>query len=182
MSEQPVVLHRPHLKRRWLAFGFWLALLAANIVTAYAAISAVTAGGLLSIFFQAFNRSGSLASPLESPGGMAQNIITLIGVGLTLAAIGLILNAWLKFARLSHVLIVSLAWLERDETDITLFFDWLVLPESISEATPEATVEEVDLDEAENTMVSQILKSLGIAWAILLAVSPVTSLVGVFFK
>ncbi len=182
MSEQPAVPTVAHNKRRWLAFGFWLALLVANIVTVYAAISAVTAGGLLSIFFQAFSRGGSLGASLASSSSAAQIVITLISVGLTLAAIGLILNAWLKFARLSHAFIVSLAWLERDETDITVFFDWLVFPERTAEATPEATVEEIDLDGAENTLVSQILKNLGIAWAVLLAVSPLTSLVGVFFK
>jgi hypothetical protein len=182
MSEQPSTSTPVQSKRRWLAFGFWLALLAANIVTSYAAISAVTAGGLLSIFFQAFNRTGSTANPLNESGGAAQLIVTIVGVGLTLAAIGLILNAWLKFARLSHAFIVSLAWLERDETDITVFFDWLIFPEQTTEAAPETTVEQIDLDQAENTLVSQIVKNLGIAWAILLAVSPLTSLAGVFFK
>jgi hypothetical protein len=182
MSEQPSTSIGGQSKRRWLAFGFWLALLAANIVTAYAAISAVTAGGLLSIFFQAFNRTGSVASLSDNSSGSAQLIITIVGVGLALAVIGLILNAWLKFARLSHAFIVSLAWLERDETDITIFFDWLIFPEKTTEAAPEATVEQVDLDEAENTLVGQIVKNLGIAWAILLAISPLTSLVGVFFK
>lgn len=180
MSEQPAVPSVSHNKRRWLAFGFWLALLAANIVTAYAAISGVLTGGLMSAFSQAFNRSS--LDMLGGSSGTAQLVVTLMSVGLTLAAIGLILNAWLKFARLSHAFIVSLAWLERDETDITVFFDWLIFPERIAETAPEATVEEVDLDEAENTLVSQILKNLGIAWAVLLAVSPLTSLIGVFFK
>jgi len=182
MSEQLSTLTPVPLKRLWLAFGFWLALLAANIVTAYTAISAVTAGGLLSIFFQAFNRTSSSGSPLTNSGGGAQLVVTIVGVGLALAAIGLILNAWLKFARLSHTLIVSLAWLERDETDITVFFDWLIFSEKTAEATTDKTVEEIDLDEADNTLVSQILKSLGVAWAILLAISPLTSLVGVFFR
>ena len=182
MSEQPSTSTSGQSKRRWLAFGFWLALLAASIVTSYAAISAVTTGGLLSIFFQAFNRTSSSGTLLTNSGGTAQLIITIVGVGLALAAVALILNAWLKFARLSQALIVSLAWLERDETDITIFFDWLVFSEKTAEVTSDQTVEEVDLDAADNTLVSQILKSLGLAWAMLLIVSPLTSLVGIFFS
>lgn len=136
----------------------------------------------MSIFFQAFNRVGSTGNPMTDSGGSAQLIITLVGVGLALVAIGLILNAWLKFARLSQALIVSLAWLERDETDITIFFDWLVFSEKTAEVTSDQSVEEIDLDAADNTLVSQILKSLGLAWAMLLIVSPLTSLVGVFFS
>ena len=136
----------------------------------------------MSIFFQAFNRAGSTGNPMTDSGGSAQLIITLVGVGLALVAIGLILNAWLKFARLSQALIVSLAWLERDETDITIFFDWLVFSEKTAEVTSDQSVEEIDLDAADNTLVSQILKSLGLAWAMLLIVSPLTSLVGVFFS
>ena len=54
MSEQLSTLTPVPPKRLWLAFGFWLALLAANIVTAYTAISAVTAGGAIVDFLPSF--------------------------------------------------------------------------------------------------------------------------------
>ena len=168
MSEQPSTSTPVQPKRLWLAFGLWLALLAANLVTSYAVISASTVGGWMAVFFQTLIRTNSSATALTSSAGDAQFIVAFIGVGLALAIAGLILNAWLKFARMSHALIVSLAWLERDETGIVVFFDWLIFSNKTTETTPAITVEGIDLDEAASTVVSQIIKSLGIAWALLL--------------
>ena len=168
MSEQPSTSTPAQPKRLWLAFGLWLALLIANIVTSYAVISASTVGGWMAVFFQTLMRSNSSITILGGSDGNAQIIVAIIGVGLALAIAGLLLNAWLKFARMSRALIVSLAWLERDETGIVVFFDWLTFSNKTTETTPAITVEGIDLDEAASTVVSQIIKSLGIAWALLL--------------
>jgi len=105
--------------------------------------------------------------------------MAIVGSVLALTAIVLILIAWLKFAWLSQELIISYAWLEQQEEESTIFSDLLKLPETGDQAIE--GVDEPDLDQAEGTLVSDIVRYLAFAWAALLVIPPAIVFVGTLF-
>ena len=163
---------------RWIAFGMWLALLAATLMTSKFAISPVTTGGYLWQLWTQF-ASSQYAPSGASTGSPTATAMAIVGSVLALTAIVLILIAWLKFAWLSQELIVSYAWLEQQEEESTIFSDLLKLPETGDQGIEGA--DEPDLDQAEGTLVSDIVRYLAFAWAVLLVIPPAMVVVGTLF-
>ena len=167
-------------QHKWIATIIWLGLLASAVITSIQAIGAVTAGGLLSIFFQAFSNRSTL--PAGSSVASQLVFVSVVGAALALVAIGFLASAWLKLVNMSRALIVSFAWLERDSSDVTMFFDWLNFSGATVKEAESETVGEIDLDEADGSLVGDVIRYLAYALVALLAISPVTSLIGAIFK
>ena len=157
---------------RWMAMVVWLATLAALIVTSALAASTVAAGGVLSAFFRAMASSSSR--------GSADTAVSIVGIALALAAIVLILLAWFRFVTMTRQVIIALAWLEQQSEEDTLFTDLLVF-KSLPPEQPNQD-DGTDLDAADSTVVSDTVRYLAFAWAALLALMPVASIVNVLFS
>jgi len=160
---------------RWMAIVVWLATLAALIATSALAASTVAAGGVMSAFFRAL-----ASSPGLSGRGSADTAVSIVGIALALAAIVWILLAWFRFAKMTRQMIIVLAWLEQQAEEDTLFTDLLVF----KSLPPEQPNQEggTDLDAADSTVVSDAVRYLAFAWAALLALMPVASIVNVLFS
>ncbi len=159
---------------QWIATVVWLALLAANLITSYAAISAIMAGGLLTTFFSTF--ANSMQFDPTSPDSGERTLLVVISALLALIVIALLLAVWQAFASLSRVLFIAYAWLEEQTEEDTLFFDWLTFPQVYEQ---DAEQSEPDLDDAQGTLASDVVRRLGYTWATMLAMSPILSLVSV---
>lgn len=163
---------------RWIAMGMWLALLAATLMTSKYAMTGVTTGGYL---WQLWSQlAQSQYAPSAAPAGSATaTAMAIVGSVLALTAIVLIVIAWLKFAWLTQELIVSYAWLEQQEEESTIFSDLLKLPETGDQGIEGA--DEPELDQAEGTLVSDIVRYLAFAWAVMLVIPPAIVVVGTLF-
>ena len=159
----------------WIGLGTWLAMLAAILITSKYAVSAVTTGGYLWQVWSQLAPSQYTAASAQavSPAAVA---MVLAGSALTLAAMVLIVSAWLKFATLSHSLIVSYAWLEQQTEESSIFSDLLNFPETRDEGAEEEA--DLDLDKAEGTLVGDIVRYLAFSWAVLLVIPPAIVAVG----
>jgi len=172
-SQSPQEVHLNHDK--WIAAIIWIALLVANLATSIIAVSSVMSG--LSVFYSAFSAMGQYGASDST--GMSILGIT-IGI-LTLGAIVLILNAWLRFVRLSGALIISYAWLEEQSEESTIFSDLLVYPTN-DERLEKDDEGEPDLENAESTLVSDVIRYLAYAWAVMLAIIPSSLIIGAIFS
>jgi hypothetical protein len=92
----------------------------------------------------------------------------MAGSAFILAAVVLIGSAWLKFATVSHSLIVSYAWLEEGEEESTVFTDFLNFPKVMEEGDEEEA--DLDLDQAEGSLVGDMVRHLAYAWAAMLLI------------
>lgn len=162
----------------WIALAMWLGLLAATLVTSQYAMSAVTTGGYIWQVWSQYAPS-SYDFPGTPTGSATAAAVAIAGSLLTLAAIVLIVSAWLKFVTLTRVLIVSYAWLEQQEDESTIFTDLLNFPDSGGEEVEGE--DDLPLEEAEGTLVGDIARYLGFAWAVLLVMPPVIVVIGTLF-
>jgi hypothetical protein len=156
----------------------WLALLVATLMTSQYGMSAVTTGGYIWQLWSQYAPSSYDLSGTAT-GSAAAAVVAISGSVLTLAAIVLIVSAWLKLVTLTRVLIVSYAWLEQQEDESTIFTDLLNFPDSGGEEVEGE--DDLPLDEAEGTLVGDIARYLGFAWAVLLVMPPVIVVVGTLF-
>jgi hypothetical protein len=162
----------------WIALAMWLALLTATLLTSQYGMSAVTTGGYIWQLWSQYSPSSYDLSGTPT-GSAAAVAVAIAGSVLTLAAIVLIVSAWLKFVTLTRALIVSYAWLEQQEDESTIFTDLLNFPDSGGEEVEGE--DDLALDEAEGTLVGDIARYLGFAWAVLLVMPPVIVVVGTLF-
>lgn len=153
----------------WMGLGLWVAMLAALLITSMHAVSAVTTGGYLwQVWSQlAPSQYTDVSAQAVSPTAVA---MVLAGSALTLVVVVLIGSAWLKFATLSHSVIVSYAWLEQKAEESSIFLDLLNFRETGDEGAEEEA--DLDLDKAEGTLVGDIVRYLAFAWAVLLLIPP----------
>ena len=162
----------------WIALAMWLTLLVATLVTSQYAMSAVTTGGYIWQLWSQY--APSPYDPSGTPTGSATaTVMAITGSLLTLAAIVLIVSAWLKFVTLSRVLIVSYAWLEQQKDQSTIFTDLLNFPETAGEEVEGG--DDLALDEAKGSLVGDIARYLGYAWAVLLVIPPAMVVIGTLF-
>jgi hypothetical protein len=160
---------------KWIAIIIWLALLIANLATSITAVSAVMAGGILSTFSNSIRQYGNMSG---NQSGI--NLVAFISGVLAIGTVVLILVAWLRFAHLSQRLVVSYAWLEENAEEATIFSDLLIYSPTIegeNEDQPES-----DLERVEQTLVSDVIRYLAFAWGVMLAISPVSSIIGILFS
>jgi len=166
MEEEQLASRRLPL---WMGFGVWVAMLAALLVTSKYAVSMISTGGFL---WQMWSQVATSAYTAASDQAFSPTAAAMVmaGSALTLVAVVLIGSAWLKFATLSHSLIVSYAWLEQGEGESTVFSDLLNFPEAGDEGDGEEA--DLDLDQAEGTLVGDMVRHLAFAWAVLLLIPP----------
>jgi len=180
MSENQSPQEVNHKHNKWIAAIIWIALLAANLITSIIGISLVMNGGLssLSAFFATFSTMGQYGASDSAGIGIVGIIIGILAI----SAIILILNAWLRFVKLSGALIISYAWLEEQSEESTIFSDLLVYPTKNDIVIVKKDEEdEPDLENAESTLVSDVVRYLAYAWVVMLAISPVSLIAASLF-
>jgi hypothetical protein len=151
----------------WMGFGVWVAMLAALLVTSKHAVSMISTGGYLWQLWSQMATSAYTAAGHQAFSSTAAAMV-MAGSAFILAAVVLIGSAWLKFATLSHSLIVSYAWLEEEEGGSTVFSDFLNFPKAMEEGDEEEA--DVDLDQAEGSLVGDMVRHLAFAWAVMLLI------------
>jgi hypothetical protein len=151
----------------WMGFGVWVAMLAALLVTSKQAVSMISAGGYL---WQLWSQMATSAYTAASDQAFSPTAAAMVmaGSAFILAAVVLIGSAWLKFATVSHSLIVSYAWLEEGEEESTVFTDFLNFPKVMEEGDEEEA--DLDLDQAEGSLVGDMVRHLAYAWAAMLLI------------
>lgn len=163
----------PHLHDKWMAMVIWLALLVAVIYTSTNG-TVLSYAGSLTNYLRNFATADLLDNPFRAP-------ILLVVIG-GLICTGLFIHqlvtAWLKFAELTRDLVVAYAKMSQGEAVNTIFMDWLIFSNAVEVNSDEtAKYDEVDPDEAESSAVSDILRPLAFAWALILIAPPLLSLV-----
>jgi len=176
MTDNPPPVEPRDNSTRWMALTLWLALLIALGFTSYTALAALSANTLISALLPTFGDIGQL---LDSSGASTSRVaIGLVSIAFGLATIGWLIFAWLKLVSLSRVIVIAFAWLEQQTRESTLFSDMLVF-EKAAEADESAS--EPDLDDADRTLISDVVRYLAYAWVALLALTPVALIAGALF-
>lgn len=156
----------------------WIAVLTALVYTSgYATFLGF--GGSITSFFQ------RLSTAIGQTGQSSSDLIVLATTLLAMVLlVSQILLAWRRFAAFTNDLIVSYARPEYLNTANTPFFDLLIwdVPdhEDIEDNEDEAEAE-LDPDRADSSSVSDVLKPMSFAWAIILLTPPVLSIVAALF-
>lgn len=108
-----------------------------------------------------------------SNGANSGNRIAMVSIAIEIAVVVLMMLAWLRFVLLSRTMVLSLAWMEQQETESTLFSDMVIATDQEGNASAHS---EVDLQATKQTTVSEVLRYVGYSWGCLLAWNPIVLL------
>lgn len=164
-----------HQSLRWIAITLWLGLLAALAWTSY--IAALTFSEN-QIYFNLIAFATEENGTFVARGGPSgERGMTLMSVAIELTISVCMLTAWLRFVMYSRTLILSLAWHEQQDKEITLFSDMLIAEEGATPAEDREKREEPPSDNILQTTPSEVLRFLAYSWVGLLAWNPVLLLI-----
>ena len=165
---------------KWIAGAVWLALLGTLIYTSSAGLN-LSFGGTLSNYVR------FLANPLTTAGDQnaGTTFLAVGGLVVTVVFVVLILNAWLKFASLTHQMIISYAAADRPQGGDSIFYDMLDFePDAAEDTDSEANngvTAEPDPARSESSSVSDVIRGIAFTWAVVLLALPVISIATMIF-
>jgi len=102
-----------------------------------------------------------------SNGANSGSKIAAISIAIEIAVVICMMLAWLRFVLLSRTMVLSLAWMEQQETETTLFSDMI-----IAEHQEASSAEKADAPVTQRTTASEILQYVAYSWGCLLAWNP----------
>ncbi|MBX7217520.1 MAG: hypothetical protein K1X90_11165 [Candidatus Kapabacteria bacterium] len=156
---------------RWLGIAIWLGLLVLLGWTSYmAALSCSENHIYFNLLAVSMEEDGA---SVYSNGANSGNRIAMVSIAIEIAVVVLMMLAWLRFVLLSRTMVLSLAWMEQQETESTLFSDMVIATDQEGNASAHS---EVDLQATKQTTVSEVLRYVGYSWGCLLAWNPIVLL------
>lgn len=159
-------------QEKWITTVIWLAVLGALVYTSGYAVSIVASISGMANLMKSWADSGLYGVMPRSNNG----ITVFAGVIGTAIAAYHLLNSWTKFATVTNELLVAYARSKKADIQETVFDSLLVFEDLGREDTSEET--ELNPDDANSTLISDVIKPLGIAWIALLATPALVGLLG----
>lgn len=172
MSEptSSVIVHDQ--RARWIGIAVWFGLLVALGCTSYIAALTFSENHLYFNLLAFSVQENGLS--ISTDGANRDRGIAVMSIAIECAIVICLIVAWLRFVLFSRNMVLSLAWLEQQEKETTLFSDMLIAEGGENTATDRS---EPDTYNTEQTTMSEVLRFLAYSWGCLLAWNPILLLV-----
>jgi len=169
--------HSPKSHDKWMAVLIWLALLAGLVYTSGSSATLVFGGSMTNLVRTqvSLNQVG-----MNGDGVTIGDIAHLVFVA---ALLSQLVNAWLKFVTLTNELIVANAGTGGSGEMGELFLSFLLFETSIDyeEQGDDEREEKLDPEDADGTLVGDVVRPLAYAWVIMIGSPAVISMVSRMF-
>ncbi len=170
-NEQPP----SRLHDKWLAVAIWAMLL---IVLIYSSANgmALAFGGSVGSYLQ------FMSSRPDFGGDLRLIVLAFSETVITLAFLSQLIKAWLKFADLSHDLIIAYAKASNPEGENIVFMGWLVFESPDNDEADKEENTSFSPEDSTSSSISEVLRPLAYAWAINLISPSLIAVVNSIFR